>query len=61
MEEGIIHIQWQGPYSLRLLAAARDWAILAVHSGPHLSLLHEDLRTVLALKGSLRRATTARP
>src|SRR6266566_1303215 len=27
----------------KMLAAARDWAILAVHSGPHLSLLHEDL------------------
>src|SRR6267154_646426 len=41
--------------------AVRDWAFLAVHLGPPLSLLHEDLRTVLAVKGLLRRATPARP
>src|SRR6184192_495931 len=41
--------------------AVSDWAILAVHLGPPLSLLHEDLRTVLPVKGSLRRATPARP
>jgi len=38
----------------------KKWSPLAVQLATRLSLLHEDFRTVLAAKGSLRRPTTAR-
>jgi hypothetical protein len=43
-----------------MFMAAADGAILAVHPFAILSLSHDHLRTVLAVKGSLRRAQQRR-
>jgi len=47
-------------FSERLLEAASDGAILADHPFAILSLFIDPLRTVLAVKGSLRRAQQRR-
>ena len=45
---------------VRVFMVSRKGAILAPHPFAHLSLLTDHLRTVLAVKGSLRRAQQRR-